>query len=482
MKLLASAAFAAIFLASPAIAQDGQDAQESPHDYVAAQVEERAELAIETADKLWDWAEVGYQETKSTQLLQDHLEQAGFEITQGVADIPTAFIAEYGEGGPVIAILAEMDALPGISQAAEPLREIVEGKDAAHACGHHLFGAGSMAAAMAVKDWLEATGTPGRIRVYGTPAEEGGSGKVYMVRAGLFDDVDAVLHWHAGDRNEANPSNNLANRSGRFTFTGRSSHAAAAPENGRSALDGVEAMNMMVNMLREHMPQEARIHYVITEGGEAPNVVPDSAQVYYYVRHPEVEGLEKLWDRVLKASEGAATGTGTDVAVEVMHGNRPLLPNDPLQKRMHDNLSEVGGVEYNDLEQVFAEKIYATFDNPELPLGSHDEVQPYEEELSSGSTDVGDVSWTAPTAGLRTATWVPGTSAHSWQAVAAGGMTIGHNGMINAAKTLAMTAVDIYSDEALLQAAKETYQAQLPEGFEYYALLGDRPPPLDYRN
>lgn len=479
MKILASAMLAAVTLALPAAAQD---AEEAPHDYVAAQVEDSADMAIETADQLWDWAEVGYQETQTTALLQNHLAEAGFDVTEGVADIPTAFMAEWGEGGPVIAILAEMDALPGISQAASPEREIIPEKDAAHACGHHLFGAGSMAAALAVKDWLEATGTPGRIRLYGTPAEEGGSGKVYMVRAGLFDDVDAVLHWHAGAVNEANPSNNLANRSGRFTFTGQSSHAAAAPENGRSALDGVEAMNMMVNMLREHMPQEARIHYVITEGGEAPNVVPDSAQVYYYVRHPKVDGLEKLWDRVLKTADGAATGTGTEVAVEVMHGNRPLLPNDPLQKRMHENLSEVGGVEYDDLEQAFAEKLYATFDNPEHALASAAEVQPYEKELSSGSTDVGDVSWTAPTAGLRTATWVPGTSAHSWQAVAAGGMTIGHKGMLNAAKTLAMTAVDIYSDEDLLEAAKEEYRAQLPEGFEYYALLGDRPPPLNYRN
>ncbi|WP_022697173.1 amidohydrolase [Euryhalocaulis caribicus] len=473
MRLVTTALSVAL-LAAPAFAQDA-------HDYVAERVDAREDMAVDTAEKLWNWAEVGYQETQSTDLLQSRLESEGFEIEEGVAGIPTAFIGEWGEGGPVIAILAEMDALPGISQSASPTREIVEGKHAGQACGHHLFGSASVTAALAVRDWLEETGTPGRIRVYGTPAEEGGSGKVYMARAGLFGDVDTVLHWHPSDQNKANPGSNLSNRSGRFTFTGVSSHAAAAPEKGRSALDGVEAMNMMVNMLREHVTQETRIHYVITEGGEAPNVVPDSAQVYYYVRNPEVDGLEAVWARVLKAAEGAATGTGTEVDVEVMHGNRPLLANESLQKRMHENLQEVGGVEYDAEELAFAEKIRESLDSPEIELGSQEEVYPYEMEQSYGSTDVGDVSWVAPTAGLRTATWVPGTSAHSWQAIAAGGMSIGHKGMINAAKVLAMTATDLYTDEALLQSAKDEYQSLIGPDFEYYALLGDREPPLDYR-
>jgi len=461
-------------IAVPAFAQDR-------HDFVQERVESRRDMAVETAESIWDWAELGYQETQSTALLQSRLADAGFEIHQGVADIPTAFIAEWGEGGPVIAMLAEMDALPGISQSAEPERDIIEEKPAAHACGHHLFGAASVTAALAVRDWLEETGAPGRVRVYGTPAEEGGSGKVYMVRAGLFDDVDAVLDWHPDDENKANILNNLANRSARFTFTGVSSHAAAAPERGRSALDGVEAMNMMVNMLREHVPQETRIHYVITEGGAAPNVVPDSAEVYYYVRHPKVDGLEKVWERVLKTAEGAATGTGTELDIEVMHGNRPLLPNEPLQRRVHANLSAVGGIEYDDLEQAFAEKIQDSFEDPDKPLGSQETVAPFAEEQAYGSTDVGDVSWAAPTGRLRVATWVPGTSAHSWQAVAAGGMSIGHKGMINAAKVLAMTATDLYVDADLLEAAKADLESRRGPGFEYYALLGDREPPLDYR-
>ncbi|MCB1646698.1 MAG: amidohydrolase, partial [Pseudomonadales bacterium] len=233
----------------------------------------------DTARQLWEYAEVGYQETRSSQLLQDQLAAAGFTIEAGVADIPTAFVASYGKGGPVLGILGEFDALPGITQDSVPTRSLLEEKAAGHACGHNLFGAGSSAAAIAIKEWLDQTGTPGTIRFYGTPAEEGGSGKVYMVRAGLFDDVDFALHWHPSDQNSAAAQTTLANRSAKFRFTGVSAHAAGAPDRGRSALDGVEAMNMMVNMMREHVPQETRIHYVITEGGKAPNVVPDYAEV-----------------------------------------------------------------------------------------------------------------------------------------------------------------------------------------------------------
>ena len=203
---------------------------------------------------------------------------------------------------------------------------------AGHGCGHHLFGTASTAAAIAVKDWMKSSGTKGTLRLYGTPAEEGGSGKVYMVRAGLFDDVDVVLHWHASDKNDASPSTSLANRSAKFRFTGYSSHAAGSPHRGRSALDGIEAMNHMVNLMREHVPQETRIHYVITRGGGAPNVVPDFAEAFYYVRHPEVEILEDLWDRVVRTAEGAAMGTGTTMDFEIIHGNRPVLRNDVLQK------------------------------------------------------------------------------------------------------------------------------------------------------
>lgn len=445
------------------------------------QVDERAEQAANLSDQIWDWAEVGYQEEKSSALLQQTLKVEGFDVTAGVAGIPTAFVAEYGTGGPVIAILAEFDALPGINQAATADREERDGKGAGHACGHNLFGAGSTEAAIAIRNWLEETGTPGTIRLYGTPAEEGGSGKVYMVRAGLFEDVDIALHWHPGDSNSAAAETSLANRSAKFRFHGLSAHAAGAPEKGRSALDGVEAFDMMVNMMREHVPQEARIHYVITSGGSAPNVVPDFAEVFYYVRHPSAGGVEAIWTRLEDAARGAALGTGTTVDWEIIHGNNPLLVNETLAKMMDAKLREVGGITYNAEEEDFAEKIYATLTTPELPLGSESEVQPFKVSLGYGSTDVGDVSYAVPTVGLSTATWVPGTPAHSWQAVAASGTSIGHKGTQVAAKTLTLAAIELFTNEKLRKAAREEFEAARGADYEYKSLLGDRDPPLDYR-
>ena len=319
------------------------------------------------------------------------------------------------------------------------------------------------------------------MRLYGTPAEEGGSGKVYMVRAGLFDDVDVVLHWHASDRNAANPSTSMANRSAKFRFHGYSTHAAGAPEKGRSSLDAVEAMNHMVNLMREHIPDGSRIHYVITRGGNAPNVVPDYAEAFYYVRDFNVDILEDIWARVIKAAEGAALGTDTRLEYEIIHGNRPVLANEVTQKIMYDNLAAIGGVKYNREEKDFAKGIYETLREPDLEISSAEDVQPYKFSKGKGSTDVGDVSWMVPTAGLRTATWIPGTSAHTWQAVAAGGMGIGMKGMMKAAKTIAGTAVDLYNNpEAIRNAKKELLERRGPK-FNYYSLLGEREPPLDYR-
>ncbi len=448
---------------------------------VMTRIDGRYDQTADIARKLWEWAEVGYQEERSSALLQDALSAEGFSIDKGVAEIPTAFIAEYGDAGPVIAILAEFDALPGINQDATPTRAPIDGKGAGHACGHNLFGAGSVQAAIAIRNWLEETGTPGRIRLYGTPAEEGGSGKVYMVRDGLFNDVDIALHWHADDENSAAARTSLANRSAKFRFRGVSAHAAGAPERGRSALDGVEAFNMMVNMMREHVPQDSRIHYVITEGGNAPNVVPDFAEVFYYVRHPEAKGVEEIWARVEDAARGAALGTGTSVDWEVIHGNNPLLVNETLARMMDEKLREVGGVTYTREEEKFAKKIYASFDQPKLELGSQEEIQPYKKDLGYGSTDVGDVSYAAPTVGLRTAAWVPGTSAHSWQSAAASGMSIGFKGAQVAAKTLTLAAIELYQNEELRDAAREEFNEARGENYKYQSLLGDREPPLDYR-
>ena len=442
---------------------------------------ESQDTYADIAMQIWDHAELGYQEHKSSQLLQDTLANAGFKVEAGVANIPTAFVASYGEGQPVIGILAEFDALPGISQAAVPIRQGLPGKAAGHACGHHLFGAGSTAAAIAVKDWLADTPRQGTIRLYGTPAEEGGSGKVYMVRAGLFDDVDTVLHWHAGDRNAANPGTTLANKSARIQFTGVSSHAAAAPERGRSALDGVEAMNHMVNLMREHLPDSARVHYVITSGGKAPNVVPDFAEVYYYVRHPDAKALLGIWDRVMNTAHAAALGTGTSVNIETMHGNHAVLPNDVLARTMYDSLSRVGGYTMSPSEQQFAAKIAESFGDSAPRPGLETQIQPFRFQQGRGSTDVGDVSWVVPTTGLTTATWVPGTAAHSWQAIAAGGTSIGVKGMMVAAKSLALTARTLISHPTVLTAAQVEFDRRRGSDYVYRALLGDREPPLNYR-
>lgn len=444
-------------------------------------IQDRAKQYETIAKSIWDWSELGYQEKKSSFLLQKTLKDEGFTIQAGVADIPTAFIAEYGSGFPIIGVLAEFDALPGISQEVATVRKPIANKKGGHACGHHLFGTASTAAAIAIKKYLTKTNTKGTIRLYGTPAEEGGSGKVYMVRAGLFDDVDIVLDWHASDKNAASPATSMANRSAKFRFYGYSAHAAGAPEKARSSLDAVEAMNFMVNLMREHIPDGSRIHYVITKGGNAPNVVPDFAEVFYYVRDFDVDILEKLWTRLINTAEAAALGTGTKMEYEIIHGNRPVLPNEVAQKVMYDNLVQVGGISYNRIEKKFAKEIYKTLIEPGLSLNSAQNIQPYQFTKGKGSTDVGDVSWKTPTARLRVATWVPGTSAHTWQAVAAGGMSIGMKGMINASKVLVGTAIDLYDNPTTIKNAKTELIERRGPGFNYYSMLGDRKPPLDYR-
>jgi aminobenzoyl-glutamate utilization protein B len=412
------------------------------------------------------------------------LKEEGFTIETGVAGIPTAFTATFGSGTPVIGVLGEYDALPGFSQDAVPFKKELAGNTNGHACGHHLFGSASAAAAIAVKNWLKTTGRKGTIRFYGTPAEEGGAGKVYMVRAGLFQDVDAVIHWHPGDDNNANPISSLSNKSAKFRFRGIASHAAASPERGRSALDGVEALNYMVNMMREHIPEKSRVHYVITRGGEAPNVVPAFAEVYYYIRHPEMDIVKDIFNRVTKAAEGAALGTGTTLDYEVIHGVYNLLPNQILSTNLYENLKTVGGVNYDKTEEDFALKIFPSLNRKDVNISDAALVKPYADQSDEafGSTDVGDISWLVPTAGISSATWVPGTAAHSWQAVAAGGMSIGHKGMMVAAKTMALTIMDCLVNPEMLKNAKLELLKRRGDSFKYEALLGDRNPPLDYRN
>ena len=444
-------------------------------------IDDKKELYGSIAQDIWSFAEMGYQEKKSSDLLKKILSEEDFNIESGVANIPTAFIASYGNGLPIIAILGEYDALPGLSQQRVPYKMSAGGK-AGHACGHHLFGTASAAAAIEIKNYLKENKKSGTIRFYGCPAEEGGSGKVYMTREGLFDDVDIALHWHGANQNSASIRPALANKSAKFRFYGVSAHAAGAPEKGRSALDAVEAMNTMVNMLREHVTESTRIHYVITRGGEAPNVVPDFAEVYYYARHKTRDEVIKVFDRIIDAAKGAAIGTGTTMDFEMIGGTHDMLHNEILQKMIHKNLSYVGGYKYDKEELVFAKEISKSM-NTKLDIKYVEGVAPYADySPPGGSTDVGDVSYTVPTVGFRAATWVPETPAHSWQAVAAGGTSIGNKGMIVASKTLAITAIQLIENPKIVKSAKKEFLLKRGENFKYIPLLGNRKPALNYRN
>lgn len=430
---------------------------------------------------IWNFAESGFKENKSSTLLQNTLRENGFTVEAGVAGMPTAFVASYGTGKPVIALLAEFDALPGLSQDSTSSKSPISNKINGHACGHHLFGAGSVASAIAIKTLLKDGKIKGTIKVFGSPAEEGGGGKVYMVREGLFNDVDVALHWHPGSRNAVTFSSALAYKSAKFRFHGLSAHASASPERGRSALDAVEGMDYMVNMMREHIPQETRIHYVITNGGKAPNVVPDFAEVFYYVRNPERALVESIFERVVKTAEGAAIGTETKMDYEVIDGTHDLLINKSLALNMQANLEKVGGLTYTPDELVFGKQLQSTFSGKIPSLDSASIIKPLESEKNQGSTDVGDVSYVVPTVGLTTATWIPGTPAHSWQAAACGGKDMAIRATVLASKALAYTAIDLYLDPTLITKAKEEFKLSIGE-YQYKALLGDRKPALNYRD
>jgi len=450
-----------------------------------ANLDLRYDYYKERAFQIWSFAEVGYKEVKSSSLLKKTLMDQGFSIDSGVAGIPTAFVATFGSGSPVIGILAEFDALPGLSQQASP-EKTSAGGIAGHGCGHHLFGVASAASAIELKNHMEKNKITGTIKVFGTPAEEGGSGKVYMAREGLFNGVDVVMHWHPDSKNEANPYTSLANKTAKFRFKGLSAHAAASPQNGRSALDAVETMNFMANLMREHIPSDTRMHYIITNGGKAPNVVPDFAEVYYYMRHPRRDVLMSLFDRLVNAAEGAALGTGTKMEYEIIGGVYEVLPVDILSRHMHENMSMVGGVTYSSAEVEFGNKIQQSFIGERPQLTDASVIKPYkelsEDNRSGGSTDVADVSWVVPTVGLRAATWIPGTPSHSWQAVACGGTEIGTKGMMVAAKTLTLMGIDLLSDKTIIEKAKAEWKTSRGENFKYIPLIGNRKPALDYRD
>ena len=445
---------------------------------VLSAVEARGPRFKAISRQIWENPELGWHERASSALLSDELRANGFRITTGVAGIPTAFIAEWGSGQPVVGIVGEYDALPGLSQQDSPERNPRVAGAPGHGCGHNLLGSASALAAVAVKDVLAARGLSGTVRFYGTPAEESGAGKVYMVRAGAFTGAGAILAWHPYDRNMADDNPWLANVSARIRFYGKAAHAAAAPEAGRSALDGLEVMTHAVNLLREHVPQETRMHYIITSGGAAANIVPDFAELSIIVRHPDLATLKGIWGRVQDCARAGALATGTRVEIEVVSAYANLRANPVLRDLLEKNLRTAGGVTYTAEEQAFAARIRSTVDLPSLPpadLGSR--ILPPSTALLSASTDLGDISWVAPTGHLLAAAFPPGTPLHSWQSTACAGTEIGRKGMMVAARTLALTAVDLFRDPSLVDQARRAFDDDM-RGREYESLLpaAARPP------
>jgi len=438
----------------------------------------------EISRQIWEFAELGYKEQRSATLLRNELQKAGFRIQDNIGGMPTAFTAEWGSGKPVIGILGEYDALPGLSQENLPERRPLVNGGSGHGCGHNLFGTASAFAAIAVKQWMEEKKIPGTLRFYGSPAEEGGGGKIYMIRAGVFGDVDAVLDWHPGTANSTGLGSSLANISGKFRFHGKASHAAANPQLGRSALDALLLMSHGVELLREHVPTTTRIHYVITKGGAAPNVVPDFTEGYFYARSPSMPVLDNVWERIVKCAQAGALATETRLEVELVNSVYNKLPNEPISRVFYKHMQSLGGVQYTEEERRFAETLRKSFTPDDgAALGSEAQVLPFEAERASpGSTDVSDVSWVVPTASFRTATFVPGAPGHSWQNVACAGSSIGRKGMVLAAKVLALSAADIFTTPNTLVEARKDFDKRRA-GHEYRSRVpADQKPPLRYRD
>jgi len=431
--------------------------------------------------QIWEYAELGFQEERSAGLLRGELRGAGFSIEEGVGGMPTAFVASWGRGKPVIAILGEYDALPGLSQEDVPSKKPRVAGAPGHGCGHNLLGVAAAFAAVAVKQEMAARGLSGTLRFYGTPAEEGGGGKIFMLRAGAFRDVDAVLAWHPGDRNAAGLRSCLAIISAAFSFYGKAAHAASAPAAGRSAADAALLMLHAVEMLREHVPETTRIHHIISQGGAAPNIVPDFAEVQLYARHPDAETLDAIWERILKCAQAGALATETRVETEIVSNYANILVNEALTSLLDRNLRRVGGFTYTPQEQVFAQEVRKTLGERLPPLDNAARVLSSPEGVDSYSTDVGDLSWHLPTAHFSAATFAPGVPSHSWQATACAGTSIGQKGMLVAAKTLALSAVDLLADPKLVEAARASFENRRAGRVYRSRIPPDGRPPLDYR-
>ncbi len=436
--------------------------------------EELRPLINEIASTLWDYSETALQETQSAKFLINKLKTAGFRIDEGVAEMPTAFVATYGSGSPVIGILAEYDALPGVGNQAVPERQPrADGVKSGHGCGHNLFAAASVGGAIALKNALEENGIKGTLKLFGTPAEETVVGKVYMVKAGIFDGLDAVIDWHPSDENKVKNQPGRAMNNFEVEFFGQAAHGSADPWNGRSALDAVELMNYGVNMMREHVKPTARIHYVIPNAGEAPNVVPEYAKVWYYVRDINREEVQKYYNRILNIAKGAALATETTYKVHLVTGVHEYLLNRPLQEAMQKNLDWVGAPEFTEEDQTFARTLQRNVGKEEK--GFSNKIEPLEDQpgaLEGGSTDVAEVSWLVPTAGFRIATAAQDVPWHSWATTACHGTEAGRKGAQVAAKVIAATGADLFTNSDLLKEAKE-FLEKATEGKPYVSPLDE---------
>ncbi len=449
---------------------------------VIASVDEKYAQLTALSDKIWAHAELAFRETKSAADLIAYAEKNGLRVTKNVAGIPTAFTAEFGEGKPVIGILGEFDALPGLSQKAQPTKEPVVAEAPGQGCGHNMFGVASLGAAIAIKELIEAGKLKGTVRFYGTPSEERFFGKLWMIREGAFEDVDICMDWHPGDETKAAVQSSLSLVDFIVEFYGATSHASGDPWRGRSASDALELYSSGINYYREHVKPTVRMHYQIQDAGKAVNIVPDYARIWVRIRDTKREGMTKVWKHVERMAEGAAIMANVEHKVTLVSGLHEILVNRTGGARLQKNLEYLGDIEYTEEEQTFAKNLQKTLGKEQVGIAS--KIEPMEETLEhpgGGSTDAGDVSWVVPTIRLSATTAPKDTPWHSWAVVACGGMSIGHKGMGYAAKALSMTMVDLFEDAKLRQAVIDEYKERKGD-YVYKGIVPDGPPPLDYKN
>ena len=446
---------------------------------VIQSVNDQYNALTDLSDRIWAYEEIAFRETRSASDLMAYAKEQGFKVTAGIGGMPTSFIAEYGSGEPVIGILGEFDALPGLSQNSVPHKSPLNEGGAGHGCGHNLFGVASLGAATAIKDLIESGDLKGTVRFYGCPAEEKFFGKLWMVRAGVFDDVDVVMDWHPAGETKVGVQSGLALVDFIVEYYGQAAHASGDPWNGRDASDALELYTTGINYYREHVKPSVRIHYDIQNAGEVVNVVPDYARVWTRVRDTKRDGMVEVWKQVERIAEGASIMANVDYKITLVSGIHEVLVNRTGAAALQSNLEFLGPITYTDEEQEFAKKIQLATEKPQVGIKS--EINPMEETLEhprGGSTDVGDVSYVVPVIRLRATTAPSGTPWHSWAVTACGGMSIGHKGMAYAAKALSMTMVDLFESEQLREEVKAEFRERKGD-YVYKPIIPDGPPPID---